>query len=117
MAGDYDEKPERARKCLHKLCFAGLKAKDRSLRQLLRDTKFQCRSCRCDLLLLLVAFSLKLAAASPRQLQVIPDRQARLGLVHGIKMQSRCAALQQAFAHLADDLLAKALDASCVVAV
>jgi len=36
MAGDYDEKRQRARKCLHKLCFAGLKAKDRSLRQRLQ---------------------------------------------------------------------------------
>ncbi len=32
-------------------------------------------------------------------------------------MQSRCAALQQAFAHLADDLLAEGLDAAAVVAV
>ena len=54
---------------------------------------------------------------SARQLQVVPDRQARISLVQGIEVQPRGAAIQQALAHFADHLLAKRLDALRVVAV
>lgn len=53
-------------------------------------------------------------AASAWQLEVVPDRQARVGLVQGVEVQPRCATLQQGLAHFADDLLAEGLDADVI---
>ena len=54
---------------------------------------------------------------SARQLQVVPDRQARLGLVQRVEVQARCAALEQLLAHAGDHLFAERLDAGGVVAI
>ena len=46
----------------------------------------------------------------------VPDRQRRLGLVHGIEMQARRAHLEQALTQSRDDLGAERPDAVDVVA-
>ena len=61
--------------------------------------------------------ALALAGDLAGQLEVVPDRQARFGLVQGVEVQTRRAAGQQLLAHLGDDLLAEGLDAVDVVSV
>ncbi|MCY1403226.1 hypothetical protein D9M71_183960 [compost metagenome] len=57
------------------------------------------------------------AVTSAWKLEVVPDCQAGFSLVQSIEMQTRCAASQQAFAHLGDHVLTERLDAANVVAV
>src|SRR5690606_16406288 len=57
------------------------------------------------------------AVTSARQAEVVPDRQARFGLVEGVEVQAGRAACQQLLAHLADHLFAEGLDAADVIPV
>ena len=55
--------------------------------------------------------------SAPRQPQVLPDAQGRAGLVHGIEVQARGAAFEEAAAEVAHHLQAEGADPLQVVAV